>query len=96
LVLIWADGGYTREKVGECWCGDWRPAPEVVRLTIVPRLGGNRFVVLPKRWMVERTLGWLMKWRRLRCDYEQRTRYSEAFIYIAMIGLMTRRLARKE
>jgi transposase len=52
--------------------------------------------VLPKRWIVERTIGWLMKWRRLRCDYEQRTDHSEAFIYIAMIGRMTRRLARKK
>jgi len=93
LVLIWADGGYAGQLVQ--WVRGlrrWRK----IRLEIVPRLGGNRFVVLPKRWIVERTLGWLMKWRRLRCDYEQRTDHSEAFIYIAMIGLMTRRLARKK
>lgn len=93
LVLIWADGGYTGKLVHWVW-GLRRQRK--IRLTIVPRLGGNRFVVLPKRWLVERTLGWLMKWRRLRCDYEQRTDHSEAFIYIAMIGLMTRRLARKK
>jgi len=93
LVLIWADGGYAGKLVD--WVGSLRKRRKI-RLEIVPRLGGNRFVVLPKRWIVERTWGWLMKWRRLRCDYEQRTDHSEAFIYIAMIGLMTRRLARKK
>ena len=91
-MLIWADGGDSGQLVH--WVWELRRRRKI-RLTIVPRWGGNRFVVLPKRWIVERTLGWLMKWRRLRCDYEQRTNHSEAFIYIAMIGLMTRRLARK-
>jgi putative transposase len=93
LVLIWADGGYAGRLVGWLWGLQRR---RKVRLEIVPRLGGNRFVVLPKRWIVERTFGWLLKWRRLRCDYEQRFDHSEALIYIAMIGLMTRRLARKK
>jgi putative transposase len=93
LVLIWADGGYAGQLVSWVW-GLRRERK--IRLTIVPRLGGNRFVVLPKRWIVERTIGWLMKWRRLRCDYEQRMDHSEAFIYIAMIGLMTSRLARRK
>lgn len=93
LVLIWADSGYSGKLVSWVW---GLRKKRKIRLAIVPRLGGNRFVVLPKRWIVERTLGWLMKWRRLRCDYEQRTDHSEAFIYIAMIGLMTRRLARKK
>jgi putative transposase len=93
LVLIWADGGYTGKLVN--WVWTLRPQRKI-RLTIVPRLGGHRFVVLPKRWIVERTWAWLLKWRRLRCDYEVRTDHSEAFIYIAMIGLMTRRLARKK
>jgi len=93
LVLIWADGGYAGQLVGWLWrLRRWRK----LRLEIVPRLGGNRFVVLPKRWIVERTWAWLVKWRRLRCDYEQRPDHSEAFIYIAMIGLMSRRLARKK
>lgn len=93
LVIIWADGGYAGRLVDWVWA--IRPRRKI-ELAIVPRLGGNRFVVLPKRWIVERTWAWLVKWRRLRCDYEQRTDHSEAFIYIAMIGLMSRRLARSK
>ena len=60
----------------------------------VVRRGADQrgFQVLPKRWIVERTFGWLMKYRRLRCDYEQLTANSEAMIYIAMTRLMLRRL----
>lgn len=93
LVLIWADGGYGGQLVGWLWgLRRWRK----IQLVIVPRLGGNRFVVWPKRWIVERTWAWLVKWRRLRCDYEQRLDHSEAFLYIAMINVMSRRLARKK
>ena len=92
LVMIWADGGYTGQLVNWVWALRRR---RKIRLTIVPRLGGNRFVVLPKRWIVERTWAWLMKWRRLRCDYEQQPANSETLILIAMISLMSRRLARK-
>jgi len=93
LVVIWADGGYAGQLVDWVWAvRRWRK----LRLTIVPRLGGNRFVVLPKRWIVERTWAWLLKWRRLRCDYERQPANSETFILIAMIGLMSRRLARKK
>jgi putative transposase len=50
------------------------------------------FVVLPKRWVVERTFGWLTWYRRLSKDYEQRVESSESFIYASMIHLMLRRL----
>ena len=50
------------------------------------------FVVIAKRWVVERTFGWLTWFRRLSKDYEQYVDVSEAFIYIAMIHLMLRRL----
>ena len=53
-----------------------------------------RFQVLPRRWVVERTFAWLGKYRRLSKDYEALTDTSETFIYVAMIHLMVRRLAR--
>ena len=51
------------------------------------------FKLLPKRWIVERTFGWLVKSRRLRLDYEVKTTHSEAMIQLAIIRLMLRRLA---
>ncbi len=56
-------------------------------------LGVSGFQVLPKRWVVERTFGWLMFNRRLVKDYEEKTEHSEAFIQMAMIRLMVRKLA---
>jgi transposase len=50
------------------------------------------FVVLPRRWVVERTLGWLSRYRRLSKDYEERPESEEAIILIAMINLMVHRL----
>ena len=52
------------------------------------------FVVLPKRWIVERTFGWLGRCRRLAKDYENRTRMAAAFLILAMIRLMLRRIVR--
>ncbi|MDV2996765.1 MAG: hypothetical protein N4J56_006470 [Chroococcidiopsis sp. SAG 2025] len=51
------------------------------------------FEVLPKRWIVERTFGWLNRYRRLSKDYELHSESSEAMIYGSLIRLMTRRLA---
>ena len=66
------------------------------RLEIVKRSDNVRgFVVQPKRWIVERTFGWLTRYRRLSKDYEYLTATSEAMIHVAMINLMVRRLARK-
>ena len=50
------------------------------------------FKVLPKRWIVERTFAWLGRCRRLSKDYERSSRVSETWVYLAMIGLMLRRL----
>jgi putative transposase len=62
-------------------------------LEIVKRSDLHRFVVLPKRWIVERTLGWISRNRRLMRDYERHTRKVAAFVHLAMIRIMLRRLA---
>ena len=61
--------------------------------TVLRPVEAKGFVILPKRWIVERTFGWLNRHRRLSKDYERRTDNSEAVIYIAMIDLMIKRLA---
>ena len=86
LTLIWADGGYTGKLV------DWVSQTLSCVLEIVKRPDVSRFVVLPKRWIVERTFGWLNRYRRLSKDYERQTQSSEAMVYIAMINLMVHRL----
>jgi len=90
LRLIWADGGYAGQLI------DWvRDGCHWV-LDIIKRSDSQRgFVVLPRRWVVERTFGWLGRYRRLSKDYEELPGTSEAMIYAAMIHLMIRRLARK-
>lgn len=93
LRLIWADGGYAGRLIE--WVYKLRRRGKVT-LEIVKRNDDIRgFKVLPKRWIVERTFGWLGRWRRLSKDYEYLTSTSEIMIRIAMIGLMTRRLAEK-
>jgi putative transposase len=67
-----------------------------ITLEIVRRSDAQKgFVVLPKRWIVERTFGWFNRCRRLSKDYEYLTETSEAMIHVAMINLMVRRLARR-
>ena len=88
LPLIWADGGYAGKLI------EWTSSFGNWVLEIVKRSDDVKgFVVLPKRWVVERTLGWLGRYRRLSKDYEELTETSESMIYLAMINLMTRRLA---
>jgi putative transposase len=62
--------------------------------TILRPVGVKGFVVLPKRWIVERTFAWLARYRRHSKDYEKTTASSEALAYIAMIALMSKRLAK--
>lgn len=89
LRRIWADGGYTGRFV------TWAQNTFSVPVEIVNKLEGQTgFTVLPRRWVVERTFGWLTRCRRLQVDYERRPDQAEAMIQLAMIGLMTRRLAR--
>ena len=89
LVRIWVDGGFSGEDFGHWVLDTFRWILEVV---LRPK-GAQGFVLLPKRWMVERTYGWLHWCRRLNVDYERLPASSEAFIHIAMIRLMLRRLA---
>jgi putative transposase len=91
LQIIWADGGYLGSLVQ--WVKRLRPSGKL-HLEIVRRCDrASGFKVLPKRWIVERTFGWLTKSRRLCRDYEVRVDPSEAMIRICMIRLMVRRLA---
>jgi len=87
LRLIWADGGYAGQLVA------WVAALAGWILEIVKRSpAAQGFVVQPHRWIVERTFGWLSKYRRLAKDYEETSKSSEAWIRLAMIHLMARRL----
>jgi putative transposase len=92
LRLIWADQAYTGDLVAWVWAlRPWRR----IHLVVVKRLEGLKgFHVLPKRWIVERTFGWLNRYRRLSKDYEYLPQTSETMIRVAMIHLMIRRLAR--
>ena len=93
LELIWADGGYSGDKLADWMAGRFGPRP--LRLEIVRRSDAQKgFVVLPRRWVVERTFGWLNNFRRLSKDYEFRTDSSEAFIFLAASLLLIVRLAR--
>jgi len=89
LELVWADSLYGYNDL-PAWaaqaCG-WR-------LEIVSKPAGQRgFTVLPRRWTVERTFGWLLRHRRLSKDYEELAETTEAWVYAAMSHLMLRRLA---
>ncbi len=89
ITLIWADGGYAGRLIS------WAKTVLGFAVTIVKRtddLAG--FQVIPRRWVVERTLAWISKHRRCVRDYETRPEHAEAVVHIAMIMTMSRRLAR--
>lgn len=87
---IFADAGYQGPRVAKavaetgCW-----------HLEIVKRSELHKFVVLPKRWIVERTIGWISRNRRLARDFDRYCRIAAAFVRMAMIRIMLRRLAAK-
>jgi putative transposase len=96
--LIYADQGYTGDSL-KSWMKD-----RGIKLEIVKRAQGicikdgslktiENFVVLPKRWIVERTFAWLGRFRRLSKDYEYYPSTSETFIYLGMTKLMLRRIS---
>jgi putative transposase len=91
LKVIFADSAYGRSGLPE-WVDStfgW------VLQTVLRPVGVKGFVVLPKRWIVERTFSWISRYRRHSKDYERNPETSEAMIHIAMINLMSRRLARQ-
>lgn len=89
ISLVWADGGYAGRLVS------WATAVLRMTVTIVKRSDTTTgFVVLPRRWVVERTFGWLVRHRRLVRDYERRPDHHEAMVWWASVSIMTRRLAR--
>lgn len=88
LAHVWADGGYAGHFV------DWVAAYAGWTVEVVSRPpAATGFVLLPKRWIVERTFAWLGRCRRLSKDYEALPETEEALIYLAMIHVMLRRLA---
>jgi len=90
LRVLWVDGGYTGEAFAQ-WVKERRPKLEVEVVKRSDAVTG--FKVLPRRWVVERTFGWLMRHRRLVRDYERTEMSAEAWVYIAMIRIQLRRLA---
>jgi transposase len=92
VALVWADGGYANSV--DDGLLDWARQKLGLALEIVRRSDDVKgFQVLPRRWVVERTFGWLVRNRRLARDYERLTSCSEAMIKVAMIRLMAARLA---
>jgi putative transposase len=89
LQVVFADSAYGRRGLP-----DWvRKTFGWILQTVLRPVGVKGFMVLPKRWIVERTFAWLGRYRRHSKDYEKTTASAEAFTYIAMINLMSRRLA---
>lgn len=90
LKLIWADSGYDGKPLA-----DWVRAIARISLEVIKRTELHMFKVVPRRWVVERSFGWLLRYRRLVRDYERRAEHHEAMVYWATVMIMTRRLARR-
>ena len=88
IQRIIADAAYQGAKMAASVARTGRWTLEIVR-----RCDRHRFLVLPKRWIVERTLAWISRNRRLARDYERHERIVAAFVRLASIRLMLRRLA---
>lgn len=90
LRHVFADGGYAGDKLREALLPLGRFTLEIIRRCDT----ANGFVLLPRRWVVERTLAWLGRCRRLAKDWERTTESSTAWTFIASIRMLTRRVAR--
>jgi transposase len=89
LQVMWADSGYDGRPLAS-----WIQRFAAITVQIIKRSDLPGFQVVSRRWVVERTFGWLLRYRRLVRDYERRTEHHEAMVYWATIMIMTRRLAR--
>ena len=87
LCRIWVDGGYRGLDFMKWVMDSYRWVLEVIKRSDDVK----GFILLPRRWVVERTFGWMMWNRRLSKEYERLTETSESFIYIASIRLMLNR-----
>ena len=90
LLLLWADDGFSGADFSNwvdehCGC-----LVEIVKLPDYAK----GFVILPRRWLVEHTLGWLSGFRRLSKDYQRLAESSQTWIYAAMIGIMLHHLSK--
>ncbi len=89
LKVVFGDSAYGRSGLP-----DWvKETFGWVLQTVLRPVGVKGFVILPKRWIVERPFAWLARYRRHSKDYEKTAASSEAFTYIAMLNLMSKRLA---
>jgi putative transposase len=87
LKHLFADSAYDRGKLMD------KAAFRDFTIAVVKRITGEPgFKVLPRRWVVERSFGWMIRWRRLVRDYERRIDVSESMIYVAMGGLLLKRI----
>jgi transposase len=91
LLKLYADSGYQGPKFQL----GLRQVYRRINLEIVKRSDAGKFIVLPKRWIVERTIGWLNRCRRLAKDWECLNRNALAFLRWASIRLMIRKLCQK-
>jgi transposase len=91
LLKLYAEGGYQGEKFQQ---GLQRVCRQI-SLEIITRSDAGKFIVLPKRWIVERTIGWLNRCRHLAEDWECPNRNALAFVRLASIRLMLRKLCQK-
>ena len=90
ITLVRADGGYAGRLVA------WAAAVLALSVTVVKRSDNlSGFVVLPRRWVVERSFGWLNRHRRLVRDYERLPEHHEAMVLWATTMIMTRQLVRQ-
>jgi len=90
LRHVFADGAYAGDKLANALAGHGTWTLEIIKRSDAAK----GFVLLPRRWVVERTFAWLNRNRRLAKDFEATSETATAWLYIASVKLLTRRIAR--